>query len=344
MAEAMATSLVKNWRLVSSMDCAGFKAIVLGQIISLLMTCTGWSSSILSRNGIHAPLTQSFLMYFLYTIVYGSILIYRRQPIQIPWYWYLLLASVDVESNYLGLMAYRYTSITSAMLLVCWSIPCVLFLTWRFLRTRYSIIHFFGVALCVSGLVTVILSDVHSEDRTTSSSNVLLGDTLVVAAAVLFACMNVSEEFVVKNADQVEYLALIGFFGMIVSGCQLAALESKELVAIDWNTNNTTSFMAFALSSLAFSSLVPVLLRMSGATMLNLSLLTADMWALAVQALGFHEAVDGLYFVALALVAVGLLLYASAGEPSHAPEDSFLESAPELKYTLIDPSEKNSAV
>lgn len=58
-----------------------------------------------------------------------------------------------------------------------------------------------------------------------------------------------------------------------------------------------------------------MLLQMNGATMLNLSLLTSDMWAVAVRALGFHESVDGLYFVAFALVAVGLLVYASGGEP-----------------------------
>lgn len=114
-------------------------------------------------------------------------------------------------------------------------------------------------------------------------------------------------------------------------------VESKELAAIDWNTNVITTFITFAMSTLAFSSLVPWMLRMNGATMLNLSLLTSDMWAVAVQAIGFHEPVDKLYFVALTFVVVGLLVYASAGEPLH-PEDSLLESSPEFKYKLIDPT------
>lgn len=41
---------------------------------------------------------------------------------------------------------------------------------------------------------------------------------------------------------------------------------------------------------------------------------------MTIRALGFHESVDGLYFVAFALVAVGLLVYASGGEPSGAHE------------------------
>ena len=78
--------------------------------------------------------------------------------------------------------------------------------------------------------------------------------------------------------------------------------------------------------------------------MLSLSLLTSDMWAVAIRALRFHEMVDELYFVAFGLVAVGLLVYSSAGDPSRAGDEEFL-SAPDLeKYTLIpDHLERESA-
>lgn len=52
------------------------------------------------------------------------------------------------------------------MLLDCWAIPCVIFLTWIFLKTRYRLKKFIGVGICVAGLVTVIFSDVHADDRT----------------------------------------------------------------------------------------------------------------------------------------------------------------------------------
>lgn len=61
--------------------------------------------------------------------------------------------------------AYQYTSITSVMLLDCWTIPCVLFLTWFFLKTKYRFTKLAGVVICVAGLVMVIFSDVHSADR-----------------------------------------------------------------------------------------------------------------------------------------------------------------------------------
>lgn len=51
------------------------------------------------------------------------------------------------------------------MLLDCWTIPSVIFLTWMFLKTQYRSKKLFGVAVCVAGLVMVVFSDVHSSDR-----------------------------------------------------------------------------------------------------------------------------------------------------------------------------------
>ena len=61
--------------------------------------------------------------------------------------------------------AYQYTSITSVMLLDCWSIPCVMVLTWFFLSTKYRFKKIAGVVVCVAGLVIVVFSDVHAGDR-----------------------------------------------------------------------------------------------------------------------------------------------------------------------------------
>lgn len=313
---------------------AGLKAVAVGQILSLLVTCTGLTSSVLARNGIDAPTTQSLLNYIMLALIYGAIMVYRGTEIQIAWYWYLPIALVDVEANYLAVKAYQFTSITSAMLLDCWTIPCVLLLTWLLLHTRYVTRHFLGVAICMGGLIMVIFSDVHAQDRSSAGSNVLLGDTLVLGASMLYAISNVCEEFVVKKVDQVEFLAHIGFFGAIISACQLVVLELHEVEAIQWSVRSILPFLGFTFSCFAFATLVPWLLQMNGATLLNLSLLTSDMWAVAVRALGFHEHVDSLYFVAFALVAVGLMVYAFAGEPSPSP-DAIL-APPGEKYNQID--------
>nr|GEW26331.1 solute carrier family 35 member F1-like [Tanacetum cinerariifolium] len=253
--------------------------LVLGQILSLLITSTGFSSSELARRGINAPTSQSLANYVLLTIVYGGILIHRGSGLKARWYYYLLLGVVDVEANYLVVKAYQYTSITSIMLLDCWSIPSVIVLTWLFLKTRYRFQKIAGVAICVAGLVLVIFSDVHAADRSQSGSSPIKGDFLVLAGATLYAVSNVSEEFFVHTADRIELMAMLGLFGAIISAMFL------------------------------FYSGVPVLLKMSGSTMLNLSLLTSDMWSVLIRIFAYHEKVDWMYFVAFVAVAIGLVVY-----------------------------------
>ncbi|GER27866.1 hypothetical protein STAS_03602, partial [Striga asiatica] len=280
----------------------------LGQFLSLLVTSTGFSSSELAKRGINAPTSQSFLNYVFLALIYGSIMLYRWKPLKAKWYYYILLGLVDVEANFLVVKAYQYTSITSVMLLDCWTIPCVLFLTWFFLKTKYRFMKLIGVAICVAGLVTVVFSDVHSADRS-SGSNPIKGDLLVIAGATLYGVSNVSEEYFVKSADRVELMAFLGVFGGIISACQIVILERGELKSIHWTAGAALPFVGFSVAMFLFYSGVPILLKISGSTMLNLSLLTSDMWAVLIRIFAYHEKVDWMYFVAFAAVVVGLVVY-----------------------------------
>ncbi|KAL7615660.1 hypothetical protein Lser_V15G02647 [Lactuca serriola] len=291
--------------------------LVLGQILSLLITSTGFSSSELARRGINAPTSQSLANYVMLAIVYGGILIYRKSGLKAKWYYYLLLGLVDVEANYLVVKAYQYTSITSIMLLDCWSIPSVIMLTWLFLKTKYRFKKIAGVSICIAGLVLVIFSDVHAADRSQSGSSPIKGDFLVVAGATLYAVSNVSEEFFVKTADRIELMAMLGLFGAIISGIQISILEREELKSIHWSSGALLPYTGFAAAMFLFYSGVPVLLKMSGSTMLNLSLLTSDMWSVLIRIFAYHEKVDWMYFVAFAAVAVGLVVYSGFDKENH---------------------------
>ncbi|XP_057779002.1 uncharacterized protein LOC130997629 [Salvia miltiorrhiza] len=293
--------------------------LALGQFLSLLITSTGFSSSELANRGINAPTSQSFLNYVLLVLVYGSIMLYRRKPLKAKWYYYILLGLVDVEANFLVVKAYQYTSLTSVMLLDCWTIPCVLFLTWFFLKTKYRFQKFIGVAICIAGLVTVVFSDVHAADRS-SGSIPIKGDLLVIAGATLYGVSNVSEEFFVKSADRVELMAFLGIFGAIISAIQISILERHELKSIHWSSGATLPFVGFSLAMFAFYSGVPVLLKMNGSTMLNLSLLTSDMWSVLIRIFVYHEKVDWMYFMAFAAVTLGLIVY-SVGDENEGDDE-----------------------
>ncbi|KAG4998802.1 hypothetical protein JHK82_029601 [Glycine max] len=328
--------------------------LALGQFLSLLITSTGFTSSLLAKKGINAPTSQSFLNYVFLAIVYGIIVLYRREALKAKWYYYILLGLVDVEANFLVVKAYQYTSLTSVMLLDCWSIPCVMLFTWIFLKTKYGFKKVTGVVVCIAGLVLVVFSDVHAGDRA-GGSNPSIGDILVIAGATLYAVSNVSEEFLVKNADRVELMAMLGLFGGIISAIQISILERNELKSIHWGKylepsppatgsmivdsslllfsilphplNIVLPFVGFAVAMFMFYSLVPVLLKINGSTMLNLSLLTSDMWAVLIRIFAYHEKVDWMYYVAFGAVVVGLIIYSGGDgdenqDPHHVAEDA----------------------
>ncbi|PKA49940.1 hypothetical protein AXF42_Ash019256 [Apostasia shenzhenica] len=317
--------------------------LVLGQFVSLLITSTGFSSSELSRRGINAPTSQSFLNYLLLAIFYGGILIYRRQWLQLKWWYYVLLAVVDVEANYLVVKAYQYTSLTSIMLLDCCTIPSVIFLTWMFLKTKYGLRKFVGMGICVAGLVLVVFSDVHSSDRS-GGQNPLKGDLLVIGGSILYAISNVFEEFLVKEGDRMELMAMLGLFGGIVSACQISILERRELSSIHWTAGAVLPFVGFALAMFLFYSTVPVILKICGSAMLNLSLLTSDMWAVLIRIFAYHQKVDWMYFLAFAGVAVGIYIYSGGFEEdtTQRPSDEEVGAHTSAVETLCSNTSNNN--
>jgi len=86
------------------------------------------------------------------------------------WWRYALLACVDVEANVVAVWAYNYTSITSAMLLDCATIPFVMLLSWLMLGAHYSWRHFAGALLCFCGVLTIVLSDMLDGSTSTNGT------------------------------------------------------------------------------------------------------------------------------------------------------------------------------
>lgn len=307
--------------------------LFLGQAVSFAMALMSFSSSYLATLGVDAPITQSFFNYFCLTAVYGGIMLFRRKKLLAPWYYYVPLGFVDVQGNYLVVKAFQYTSITSVTLLDCWTIPWVIILTWAVLGTRYSIWQYVGAATCIIGLCLVLLSD--SGVSGGGGSNPLLGDFLVIAGTLFYALSNVGEEFFVKQKDLVETISMLGVFGLLFSLCEIALLERSKLEAIELSTNVVLGFAGFAAASFLFYTLVPFVLRLSGATLFNLSILTSDMWAVAIRILFYRQRVDWLYYISFGIVVVGLIIY-SRSEKSPVPIASGLGGHPGGEYQILD--------
>ncbi|RVW48104.1 Retrovirus-related Pol polyprotein from transposon RE1 [Vitis vinifera] len=106
-------------------------------------------------------------------------------------------------------------------------------------------------------------------------------------------------------------------------------VELKSLESIEWSTKIVLAFVGFALSNFLFYTLVPFLLKISGATMFNLSALTSDMWAVVIRIFFYRQKVDWLYYLSFAVVAIGIIIYSTTEKdpiPSPSPEDGNLSA------------------
>lgn len=301
------------------------RALLLGQLISVLVASTGVFSTLLADDGVQIPTTQSLLNYVLLAcnllVRSAKLGCARTWALQVPAWRYALVALADVEANFLVVKAYSQTTITSIMLIDCWTIPCSMLLSWLFLQRRYSKRHLLGVIVCVVGLAGLVVSDwqraqeAEAEAGSNASSapqNPVLGDLLCFAGATLYAVSNVAQESLVKRHDRVEFLGMLGLFGSVFNAVQLAVLERDELAALNWTPRVAGSMLGFAAALFCMYELTSRFLVTSDAVLFNLSLLTSDVWAILAAVLLFGQKLHWLYFLSFAIIVVGLFLYNTA--------------------------------
>ncbi len=290
-------------------------SLALGQLISLFIAGTGVASSLLAVRGVELSSTQSFLNYFL---LLSFLCIYVRRErwrglkatLRDRWWLYACLAVCDVEANFLVVLAYHYTSLSSVMLLDCFSIPCVMLLGRLVLGRRVGVWELAGVALCLAGVVALVLTDwLGCSFHQQAAENAVVGDMLCLAAAVLYAVSNVGQESVVVRSSKTEYLAMLALFAAPLSLVQSAAVEHARWVATQWSGAVVGLMAAFGLSLFCVYALVPVMLERSGATFLNLSLLTSDVLAIVAGVFLFGYVPSLFYLLAAVLIVAGLIVY-----------------------------------
>ncbi|CAJ1063381.1 solute carrier family 35 member F2 [Xyrichtys novacula] len=302
------------------------KTIVMGQVLSLLICGTAVSSQYLADYKVETPMLQSFLNYVLLLIVYTTILCIRKgdrniiEILKTKWWKYLLMGLADVEANYAVVKAYQFTTLTSIQLLDCFVIPVLMILSWIFLKTRYKPVHFLAVIVCLFGVGAMVGADIIAGRNQGSSSDVILGDGLVLLSAFLYAVSNVCQEHTVKNLSRIEFLGMMGLFGTVISGIQLAVLEVKAVAAIKWDLHISMLFAVYALCMYALYSFMPIVVKLTSATAVNLSLLTADLFSLFCGIFLFHYTFSTLYIISFVVITVGFIMFNAVPTYSALPD------------------------
>lgn len=176
--------------------------------------------------------------------------------LQSSWYYYALVAFLDVQANYFVVLSFRYTAVVHSTILTSISVISVMASSRLILGKRFQTRHFMGAILCVIGASCVISLDVtlpHSSSGSTSASNSVhgsvaesgtytyLGDSFAVIAALMFGLNDSLAEYTIQNSTPDEYLAMMGMFGFLFSFCESLIFENAELrqfFRMIWNYNH----------------------------------------------------------------------------------------------------------
>uniref|UniRef100_A0A8D3BA37 Info solute carrier family 35 member F2, like n=2 Tax=Scophthalmus maximus TaxID=52904 RepID=A0A8D3BA37_SCOMX len=314
------------------------KTLAMGQGLALLICGTAISSQYLATDfQVNTPMLQSFLNYSLLCVTYTTMLLCRTgdgnilQILKRRGWKYLLLGLVDVEANYTVVKAYQYTTLTSVQLLDCFVVPVLMILSWWVLKIRYRLVHYIAVCICLLGVGAMVGADLLAGRDQGSTSNILLGDGLVLLSATLYGVSNVCQEYTVKNLSRVEFLGMLGLFGTIISTVQMVVLERNEVANIQWSWKVGFLFTAFALCMYTLYSCMPLVMKLSSATAVNLSMLTADLFSLFCGIFLFQYDFSGLYLVSLVVILIGFITFntvptpAAPADPTTSPSSSICE-------------------
>jgi solute carrier family 35 protein F1/2 len=166
-------------------------SLLAGQLVSLCITCTTVTTTELVMRNWVLPTTQTFFLYLSLFLIYTPYTMYQygfkgwaKMVLRDGWR-YFILASCDVEGNFLVVKAYDYTDLLSCILLDAWAIPICLLFSWLYMRTKYHWTQILGVLVCVAGLGLLVSSD-HLTDKNNPALNKSKGDAFMIAGATLY--------------------------------------------------------------------------------------------------------------------------------------------------------------
>ena len=324
---------------------AHWKILLFGQLVSFLSATAAASQATLkSQCDMNAAAFSNALMYVGLTIFLVPLYFKRRRealddemigaslkpmhrlcgiPIYAPVWKYVMASILHFYANYFVVVSFQYTSITSIMLLDALALPAAMFLSIIFLNRHYIGIHYLGAVVCMAGLVFNMLADYEIELVTVDNkySNRLLGDLFACIGAILYGTNNVITEALVKGpGGPAEFLGCLGLFGTLWATLQAVLVERKDITLFFHGntcpvaTGGILMFIFAKTKGLTFFCSAHFLV-ISESALLNLSILTSDLWAVAFSVIAQHILPTPLFWVAVVFTFSGVMIYEIAPSP-----------------------------
>lgn len=245
--------------------------------------------------------------------------------IHVKWYYYFIIALIETQAYYFLFLAFRYTSFTFVYISDALAIPSAMIFSKAIMKKRYSWSHLLGAFVCIVGIVVNTVSDMEKKNpfETVSSADHIKGDIYAILGAVLLGLDDVLSELIMTDYGGVNEMIFVkGFYGTLISIVQLLVFELGSIRALfESNTSCNMSKRVFLFTihigtrALDFAGEMHFL-RVSEAALLNLSLLTSDLYAALFDILSVGMELTWYYYISFVLIFTGIVLYESGPSPS----------------------------
>jgi drug/metabolite transporter (DMT)-like permease len=254
----------------------------------------------------------------------------------------IMMVFFDFIATYWAILCFKFTSVTSGTIIQTATVPISCTLGFLFMNRRYSRRHVVGAFVSMAALLFLIVCDsleVNEEGNNVPhpDKNPRLGDALAFFAAIGFSATNILQEYSIDSGVyQNEILAAFGFYGTLFAIVAIFA-EHK------WNFELLMNFFAriehhdvmiyiltsvtlFASFASAYRALKYVDAGTFNVVLLQQSLLVGMVRFFGFEG-GFSSTTQAVVFVGTFTVqAIGILVYATAGDVKHREETSGSES------------------
>jgi len=104
-------------------------------------------------------------------------------------------------------------------------------------------------------------------------------------------------------------------WGVLINGIQAAGLEHAGMKTANWDGAVIGFLIAYTAAMFILYTVSPLLYRSASSVYYNLSLLSSDFFGLLFGLFLFHYSPYWLYFIAFAIVIVGLIVYFWSSTP-----------------------------
>jgi len=245
----------------------------------------------------------------------------------------IAMSVFDFGGNYTAILAYKYTSVTSATIFLSATVPISCCMGYFFINRRYTRRHVVGASIACAALVLLVVSDeveeekeLHDDIPGEEQKNPALGDSLAFAAAVFNSLTNVLQEHAIENGVYMnEILTAFGFYGALLAFVALLWEHDWDLEKLgnflkSVGKSDVMIYIVFAVVILCSFTSAYRSLKYIDAGSFNVILLQQALLCGLVRLFGFDGGFSTteqafIFMGTFAVQAVGIAIFSTAEDP-----------------------------